>query len=104
MFIFLFFPPVLAKASKKILKRSSYPYLISDRKENDFNISLLNVYIILVNTLIRLGKFPSFFTHVSLMNENEVLNAFSSSIEMILSSFFNLLIWCINGLYSVKSN
>ena len=59
---------------------------------NDFSILLLNVYAILVNTLFRLGKVPSLFTDVSLMNENEVLNAFSSSIEVILSSCFNLLI------------
>ena len=62
MFIFLFFPPVLAKASRKILKRSSYPYLISDRKKNDFNISVLNVYVILVNNTYQIRE-SSFFFH-----------------------------------------
>ena len=62
MFIFLFFTPVLAKAAKKILKRSSYPYLISDRKENDFNISVLNVYVILVNNTYQIRE-SSFFFH-----------------------------------------
>lgn len=67
--ISLSFPAVLAGASKKILKRNSHPGLISHRKENDFNISLLHV-IYVGDTLCQIREVSfSSHSHISLMNE-----------------------------------
>lgn len=68
-FYFFFLPAMLARASKKILKRSSHPCLITDRKENAFTISLLHM-IFMVDTLYQIREGSLFFHfNISLMNE-----------------------------------
>lgn len=58
--LYFFLPAMLARASKKILKRSSHPCLITDRKENAFTISLLHM-IFMVDTLYQIREGSLFF-------------------------------------------